>query len=123
MQLNHINLTVANIVSARELFTTYFDFTATDLKTNDTLSILQGKDGFTLVLMSNRMNQNGNNTYPDAFHIGFFLDSEAEVSAKHEQLKAGGVTIEQEPQKIRKSFGFYFHFQSIMIEIACQRSR
>jgi len=37
-------------------------------------------DGFMFVLMNERLNQNGNNSYPDAFHIGFYLADEASVS-------------------------------------------
>jgi catechol 2,3-dioxygenase-like lactoylglutathione lyase family enzyme len=120
MTLNHINLSVQNVPSARTFFETYFDFHAEDSKPNDTLSVLTGTGGFVLVLMNERLNQNGNNAYPDAFHLGFFVDNEAEVIAIFDKLKAGGITLEQEPQKIRKTFGFYFHYQTIMIEIGSQ---
>ncbi|HEY4198537.1 MAG TPA: VOC family protein [Mucilaginibacter sp.] len=122
MNLNHINLSVQDVPAARIFFETYFAFNAEDSKPNDTLSVLKGADGFVLVLMNERMNQNGNVNYPDAFHIGFFLDNEVEVISLYDRLKAGGVIVGQEPQKIRKTFGFYFHFQKIMIEIASQIS-
>ena len=120
MTLNHINLSVQDVPSARTFFETYFDFHVEDSKPNDTLSVLTGSDGFVLVLMNERLNQNGNKAYPDAFHLGFFVSNEAEVIAIFNKLKAGGITLEQQPQKIRKTFGFYFHFQSIMIEIGSQ---
>ncbi|TSJ40788.1 VOC family protein [Mucilaginibacter corticis] len=118
MKLNHINLPVKDVTAAREFFETYFNFRSEDIKLNDTLSVLKGEDGFTLVLMSEKLNQNGNHAYPDAFHIGFFQSTEAEVTAIFERLKVGGIYLEKEPQLIRKTFGFYFRFQDILIEIA-----
>jgi len=106
------------VAAAREFFETYFGFKSVDLKLNDTLSVLKGDDGFTLIIMSEKLNQNGNNIYPDAFHIGFFQSTDEEVIAMLERLKAGGIALTQEPQLIRKTFGFYFHYQDILIEMA-----
>jgi catechol 2,3-dioxygenase-like lactoylglutathione lyase family enzyme len=120
MKLNHINLPVKDVTAAREFFETYFGFKSVDIKLNETLSILKGGDGFTLVLMSEKFNQNGNSIYPDAFHVGFFQQTETGVTAIFERLKADGIYLENEPQLIRKSFGFYFHYQGILIEIATE---
>lgn len=120
MKLNHLNLTVKDVPAARSFFENYLDFTSADSKPNDTLSVLNGADGFLLVLMNERLNQQGNNAYPDAFHIGFYLKDEAAVISLFEKLKAGGITLEQEPQQIRKTFGFYFYMQNIFIEIAAE---
>ncbi|WP_448700254.1 VOC family protein [Mucilaginibacter sp. AW1-3] len=120
MNLNHINLSLTDVAAARSFFETYFDFKCTDVKPNDTLSVLTGENGFVLVLMHERLNQDGNHTYPDAFHIGFYLDDETAVMAMFERLKNGGIGVEQHPQKIRKTFGFYFKFQNILIEISCE---
>ncbi len=118
MKLNHINLPVKDVAAAREFFETYFGFKTVDAKLNDTLSVLKGEDGFTLVVMSEKLNQNGNNAYPDAFHIGFFQSTDEEVNAMYARLKTGGIHLEQEPQLIRKTFGFYFRYQDVLIEIA-----
>jgi catechol 2,3-dioxygenase-like lactoylglutathione lyase family enzyme len=119
MNLNHLNLSIPDVASARSLFESYLGFQCTDTKLNDTLSVLTGADGFILVLMSEQLNQNGNNAYPDSFHIGFYLKDEEEVKARFEILKAAGVHLDQEPQQIRKVFGFYFKHQNILIEIVC----
>lgn len=118
MKLNHINLPVKDVTAAKIFFETYFDFKVVDIKENDTLCILSGADGFTLVLMSDKLNGNGNNAYPDAFHIGFFQDTDAKVTQFYQRLKNGGVEIGQEPRLIRKTFGFYFRFQNVLIEVA-----
>src|SRR5580692_6558335 len=101
MNLNHLNLPVKNVAEARQFFTTWFDFTCSDSKPNDTLAVLTGADGFILVLMNQHLNEQGNHTYPDAFHIGFYLAGESEVMDMHRKLQAGGIVIEQAPQRMR----------------------
>jgi len=118
MKLNHLNLPVADVNIAREFFCNYLGFISVDEKLNDTLSILRNTDNFTLVLMNNKLNEKGNSTYPDAFHFGFFVNNEAEVNAFYQKLQAGGVQLTQQPQRIRRTYGFYFHHQGILIEVA-----
>ena len=116
MKLNHINLVVSNVAEAIKLFETYFGFKCTETKGDNIAAILKGTDDFTLVIMTSR---NGEATYPDAFHIGFMLDSKEEIIKNYNSLKNGGISVGQEPRKIRESFGFYFNFDNIIIEIGC----
>jgi catechol 2,3-dioxygenase-like lactoylglutathione lyase family enzyme len=114
MKLNHINLVVSNVADATNLFETYFNFKCTDIKGDNIVAILKGADDFTLVIMTNK---DGKMIYPDAFHIGFMLDNTNTVTETYEKLKNGGVAVGLEPRKIRDSFGFYFTFDNIMIEV------
>jgi len=114
MKLNHINLVVSNVADVIKLFETYFSFKCTDIKGDNIVAILKGADDFTLVIMTDK---NGQTTYPKAFHIGFMLDSEDEITKTYIALKNGGIGVGQEPRKIRDSFGFYFNFDNIMIEV------
>ncbi len=114
MKLNHINLVVLDVAEAINLFETYFNFKCTDIKGDNVVAILKGSNDFTLVIMTNK---NGQAIYPEAFHIGFMLDSEEEVIKTYDILKNGGITVAQEPKKIRDSFGFYFTFDNMMIEV------
>jgi len=43
--------------------------------------------------------------------------SEEKVMQSYNHLKNGGIAVGQEPRKIRDSFGFYFNFDNIMIEV------
>ena len=117
MYLNHLNLTVTNVSEAIYLFETYFDFKCVEIKGNNMIAVLKGADDFELVLMNAGMNQKSNHAYPDAFHIGFMLDDPQYVTRIYKKLKAGGIVLERLPQKIRDNFGFYFHFDNIMIEV------
>ena len=114
MKLNHINLVVSNVAEATNLFETYFNFKCTGIKGDNIVAILKNADDFTLVIMTTK---DGKAIYPNAFHIGFMLDNTNAVTETYEKLKNGGVAVGQEPGKIRDSFGFYFTFGSIMIEV------
>ena len=114
MKLNHINLVVGNVEAATHFFETYFDFKCIHIKGDNVVAILKGTEGFTLVIMKDKA---GNPNYPGAFHIGFMLNSEGKVIETYQKLKTAGFISEQEPKKIRDSFGFYFTFENILIEV------
>jgi catechol 2,3-dioxygenase-like lactoylglutathione lyase family enzyme len=114
MKLNHLNLVVTNVAATVTFFETYFDFKCIAVKGEHAIAILTGVDQFTLVLMAP---SDGNADYPKAFHLGFMQDTIEKVNALYEKLKSGGIVLEQEPRKIRDSFGFYFQFDTIMIEV------
>jgi predicted enzyme related to lactoylglutathione lyase len=114
MKLNHINLVVSNVAAAIIFFETYFNFKCTDIKGDHIVAVLKGEDDFTLVIMTTK---EGSIIYPDAFHIGFMLENTTAVTETFEKLKKGGIAVGQEPRKIRDSFGFYFNFENIMIEV------
>jgi catechol 2,3-dioxygenase-like lactoylglutathione lyase family enzyme len=114
MKLNHINLVVANVEKTTQFFETYFNFRCVDIKGDYIITVLKGEGDFTLVIMKSR---EGSPSYPDAFHIGFMMESTEKVTAIYQRLKAAGIVGEQEPSKIRDSFGFYFNFENLMIEV------
>lgn len=112
--LNHINLLVSDVAKASVFFETHFGFKCMEVKGDDIVAVLKGVDGFTLVLMKNKK---GIPIYPEAFHIGFMLGCVGEVNELCRRLKSAGIIDTHEPQKIRDSFGFYFNFDGIMIEV------
>jgi len=114
MRLNHINLVVTNMAAAVSLFEEHFGFTCTEVKGNNIVSILKGEDDFTLVLM---ISKEGDFTFPSAFHIGFMQTTSQEVEAIYQKLINSGIDIAHKPGKIRDSFGFYFLFDNLMIEV------
>jgi predicted enzyme related to lactoylglutathione lyase len=114
MKLNHINLVVPDVAKAIKLFETCFNFKCTGIKGDYAVAILKGADNFTLVIMKSR---DGQGNYPDAFHIGFMLDSTDAVTEAYDKLQNAGIAVGREPGKIRDSFGFYFNFDNLMIEV------
>ena len=45
------------------------------------------------------------------------LDCEKDVREMYDVQKNEGILVGQEPRKMKNSFGFYFSFDKIMIEI------
>jgi hypothetical protein len=45
------------------------------------------------------------------------LTTAEQVTATYNRLKEGGVSLDRAPQKIRDNFGFYFHFDTLLIEV------
>lgn len=119
MKLNHINLTVPDVITTADFFVKNFDFTCTEIKGNNMLAVLYDVDGFVLVLTSFAFNKKGNNTYPDAFHVGFLVKTKEEVNNKYNELTAAGITIEHAPRNLHGAFGFYFNAPgNILVEVS-----
>ena len=116
MKLNHINLVVTDVAEAILFFETYFGFSVINVKGDNLLAVLQVMDGFELVLMSSSMNKKELD-YPENFHIGFKQNTKNEVDRIYNSLKKDGRIQSREPGKIRGSYGFYFYFDKIMIEV------
>lgn len=115
MKLNHINLVVTDVAAAVKFFEVYFAFTCTEIKGDNIVAVLKGAENFTLVIMTSKDIE----AYPKAFHIGFMQESKEDVIDVYNQLKTGGIGVGVEPRRIRDSFGFYFVFDHIMIEVGC----
>jgi len=118
MRLNHINLVVTDVAEAIQFFEKYFGFACVAVKGNNLISVLKGADGFELVLMSSSMNKKANFGYPEDFHIGFKQNTKEAVDDMHNKLTKDGISTGREPGKIRDSYGFYFYFDKIMIEVS-----
>lgn len=115
IQLNHINLPVTNVATAVSFFERHFDFRPVEIKGDDALAVMSGAGNFILVLMKAKAAQ----PYPKAFHIGFLQPDAASVDQVYEQLKRGYDEQIEAPGRIRDTYGFYFTFDSILIEISC----
>lgn len=117
MTINHLNLTVTDVAKSVEFFKTYFEFSCDQIKGDSVIAVLKNNQGFVLVLMATQMNQKGNSSYPDAFHIGFMLESLEAVDKLHGKLIENKIEVTQPPRKIRDSYGFYFYFDNLFIEV------
>ncbi|MFA6056754.1 MAG: VOC family protein [Taibaiella sp.] len=117
MKLNHLSVAVPDVAAATAFMEKFFGFETENIKGNNVIAVLRGKDNFVLVLTTLRQ---GESAYPSDFHFGFILDTEAEVLLKYEQLIAEGIEVPRAPAKIRNSYAFYFHMPGgIMMEVSC----
>ena len=117
MRLNHLDLAVPDIAAARDFFETHLGFTHQQTLGQDGLSILRDEGGLVLVL--SRRRRTGAQAYPDGFHIGFHLESEAAVHDLHARMTAAGVDIAAPPSVQRGALGFYVTAPGdILVEVA-----
>lgn len=119
MRINHMNLVVTDVAKAIELFENHLGFTCIENR-KDMVGVLTNEDKFILIFWSAKLNKSAAVNYPENFHIGFYQEDQEAVRRIYEALKVNGgeLTFESEPRKLRDTFGFYFHFDQLMIEIS-----
>jgi lactoylglutathione lyase len=86
MKLNHLSLTVTDVQETRRFLERYFGLRSMEgTKDDDTfIGMLDGR-GFVLTLM-----EAAEVEYPDAFHIGFLIESEQRAREVEQRLKRDG---------------------------------
>ncbi|MDR6513480.1 VOC family protein [Chryseobacterium camelliae] len=119
MGLNHINLVVKEVDQAVSLFADYFGFSLITNR-NSKMAVLERSHQFVLVIWGQELNRKDEiPEYPENFHIGFYQEDEGAVREIYNRLKeVEGLKLDSEPKKIRNTFGFYFYFEKLMIEIS-----
>lgn len=101
MKLNHINLTVTDVLAARDFLVKYFELE--DQGGNAGMALLSDGDGMVLTLM--KASRSVSVDYPSTFHVGFFIDSEERVDAINRRLKEDGFDVA--PPERHHAYGFY----------------
>jgi catechol-2,3-dioxygenase len=117
MKLNHINLPVNDVGNTVSFFEQYFGFTCTEVKGDFIIAVLKGADDFILVLMKAKETA----VYPQAFHIGFLQETKTAVDHIFNSLQNYPSLEIKQPGKIRDSYGFYFDFDCILIEVSTEQ--
>jgi catechol 2,3-dioxygenase-like lactoylglutathione lyase family enzyme len=119
MRFNHLNLPVADLAEARSFFEEAFGFRCIRQK-GDVVAVMSDEHGFTLTLANSRRFGGETPRYPEAFHVGFIVDSPAEVDAMHQQLAAANIPLERAPGRQHGNYGFYFTaLNGILFEVQC----
>jgi catechol 2,3-dioxygenase-like lactoylglutathione lyase family enzyme len=101
MKLNHINLTVTDVTAAAAFLEKYFGLR--NQGGNKGFAALFDDDELVLTLM--KSGRGAEVRYPDTFHIGFGQESEAQVNAIYERLKADGYDVQ--PPEQHHAWTFY----------------
>lgn len=83
------------------------------------MAVLQNNRTFALVIWGQVMNKEEKlSEYPSNFHIGFYQDNENEVMRIYEKIRYEEyVRVDGKSKKMRNTYGFYFYFENLMIEI------
>ena len=105
MQLNHLDLPVPDVAATAAFFTTHFDFRLSETRGNNGFALLLGANGFALVLTRRRAE--GAQAYPDNFHVGFLMESDAAVHALHARLQAAG-THDLPPVSVQRGASLFY---------------
>ena len=101
MNLNHLNLTVTDVRAASAFLERYFGLRSTG--DNAGMAFLTDDRGFVLSLM--KAAKATTVAYPGPFHVGFFVESEAEVDAINRRLCEDGYDVA--PPERHHSYTFY----------------
>lgn len=119
MSLNHINLVVKDVDKALHLFTNYFGFSMIANR-NSKMAVLENNNQFALVIWGQVLNKKEDiPEYPENFHIGFYQEDQEAVWNIYRNLQEEeNLRFEAEPKPIRNTFGFYFYFEDLMIEVS-----
>jgi hypothetical protein len=88
VKLNHLDLQVDDVQTLASFLALHFELVRRSNDRSPAIAILGDDAGFTLVIQRRR-----EGTYPPGFHIGFILDTAAEVHARRDTLVASGVTV------------------------------
>lgn len=104
MRLNHINLTVTDVLAAANFLSTYFGLHNQGGNAGMTLlTDVEDYSGMILTLMKGKVQDV---QYPPTFHVGFSLASREEVDAIHTRMHADGILADP-PGDTGHSYGFY----------------
>ncbi|MFC5407088.1 VOC family protein [Cohnella soli] len=119
MKLNHLNLCVYDLSEAIPFFQNVFDFQLLDQK-GEFIAVMTDGHGFTLVLSKLQSDRNEAAPYPKDFHLGFYVDTRAEVDQFYQKIAAAGIATEHEPRVLRSGYTLYFKgLDGILFEVTC----
>lgn len=112
MKVNHLNLTVDDVVVARAFLETYFGLKCIGSR-SDGFAALMDENGLVLTLMKGKHVQ-----YPRTFHIGFVQENELKVDELNLRLKQDGFKVE--PPQHAHGYTFYVNAPGgFVVEVLC----
>jgi hypothetical protein len=115
VKLNHLDLQVADVPALARFLVHHFDVRPITRLDSPALVVLTDDCGFTLVIQRKKYDTD---TYPDRFHIGFLLDTPAEVGAQHARLTAAAIAVSPVTTDARGT-RCYCHAPGVLVEIGC----
>src|SRR4051812_20879496 len=106
MKLNHLNLTVTDVIATRQLLVKHFGMRPMEEgRENPGFDMVTDENGMVLTLI--RFPKGKEIEYPYTFHIGFIQESEEKVNEINQRLKEDGFDVPP-PSRQHGSWTFYF---------------
>ena len=123
MRLNHLDLHVPDVAAAAEFFILYLGLRHIDARANGGLAILSDGHGLELVL-SHAIEKFGSTDQSSglvSYHLGFIVETRAEVDAVYDAMRSGGLALQYEPREMRGGYLFYCHAPGhILVEVGAR---
>jgi catechol 2,3-dioxygenase-like lactoylglutathione lyase family enzyme len=120
MKLNHLDLHVPDVRALTSFLVEHFDLELRSNPDSPALAILSDEEGFTLVVQRAKDDAR----YPEGFHIGFLVDDESIVRARHASMVAAGVTKITPIDMNNRGTMFYCQAPGdIVVECSCPKRR
>jgi catechol 2,3-dioxygenase-like lactoylglutathione lyase family enzyme len=119
MNINHLDLQVADVNASARFFARYFGLVIRSNPSSPALVILTDDSGFVLVLQR----AEGNLAYPPGFHLGFLVDEVADVRALHARAVADGLPVSDLVVNGRGTMIYLTAPEGYFVEVACQNHR
>ena len=116
MKLNHLNLTVSNVLETHRFLQKHFGLKALGGEPREAMGFLTDDNGMVLALFRGK---DGKVSYPPGFHVGFVQESEAQVNQINQRLREDGIEVPK-PARMHGSWTFYFQAPGgFTIEVLC----
>jgi lactoylglutathione lyase len=116
MKLNHLNLTVSNVLEAHRFLEKHFGLKGLGGKPSEAMGFLSDDNGMVLSLFRAK---GGEVKYPAGFHVGFVQESEAQVDQINQRLREDGIEVPK-PSRMHGSWTFYFKAPGgFTVEVLC----
>jgi lactoylglutathione lyase len=117
MKLNHLNLSVTDVLDTQAFLHKYFDLQP--MGGNKNIAFLSDDSGFVLTLTSPKVGGETEVRYPATFHIGFMQATEERVNEINQRLSDDGFAVPA-PSRQHSSWTFYFAAPGgFTIEVLC----
>lgn len=119
MKLNHLDLQVPDVQEAAAFFERWFGFRRTSNPASPALVFLEGDDGFVLVFQRSKDGA----PYPEGFHVGFLVDTPADVVAFHARAKKAGLTLGDVVTNGRGTMIYFVAPGGILVEVSARAKK
>jgi len=117
MKLNHLNLSVTDVVETKKFLEKYFGLR--DGGGNKNIGLVLDDNGMVLTLTHMKVGHEDQVKYPATFHIGFIQENEERVNEINARLKHDGYDVPP-PSRQHGSWTFYFLSPGgFVIEVLC----
>jgi catechol 2,3-dioxygenase-like lactoylglutathione lyase family enzyme len=104
MRVNHLNLAVPDVSSARAFFEKYFGLRCVVERGRGIIAVMVDESGFVLTLSN--FDKVTSVEYPGGFHVGFMQDSVERVNEIYAQMTADGHEAKP-PHEFHGAWTFY----------------